>query len=228
MPHFANVIFDLDGLMINTEPLHRRAFNAVLEVCNVDYQFSEQEYGELFTGISIVENAEYIRERFALPQTAESLAEGQRALFALLIGDAENLEPMSGLHELIRYLKEHDFRIAVASSSHDEHVQLALRGLNLFHEFDAVVGSDGIMKHKPAPDVYLRALSLLGATPSETIALEDSSSGVRAAKAAGVFVIAVPNEYTRGQDLTHSDLLVNDLYQVREFLHTNEMMNFQR
>ncbi len=225
MPNFANVIFDLDGLMIDTEPLHRRAFNAVLEVCNVDYQFGEQEYGELFTGISIIENAEYIRERFALPQTAEALANAQRALFALLIGDAENLEPMPGLGELLRYLKEHNFHIAVASGSHEGHVQLALRGLNLFHEFDAVVGSDGIMKHKPAPDVYLRALNLLGATPSETIALEDSSSGVRAAKAAGVFVIAVPNAYTRRQDLTHADLVVTDLHQVREFLHKNEMMN---
>lgn len=212
--------------MVNSEPLHRRAFNMVLTACNVDHQFEEKEYGDLFSGIPVSENAEYLRERFSLPQTADVLAEGQRAMFAILISDAENLDPMPGLVELIQHLHDsdhHHFRTAIASSSFPSHLQLMLRGLNLMHEFDAVVGGDGKMRNKPAPDLYLRALELLGANGAETLALEDSNSGVRAAKTAGLFVIAVPNEYTLSQDLSTADLILPDLHQVRDFIEKSEI-----
>jgi HAD superfamily hydrolase (TIGR01509 family) len=228
MSRFHNIIFDFDGLMVNSEPLHRRAFNMVLEACNADYAFDEKEYGERFSGVPVIENAEYIRERFALPQTAEALANGQRALFTILISDAENLEPMPGLVELIHHLHDsehHHFRIAIASSSFPAHLELILRGLNLVHQFDVVVGGDGKMRNKPAPDVYLRAIELIGANPAETLALEDSNSGVRAAKAAGLFVIAVPNVYTQGQNLSMADLQLSDLHQVRAFIEKSEIQN---
>lgn len=218
MSHFRNVIFDLDGLMVDTEPLHRRAFNLVLAASGAAYEYGPAEYGRLITGNAIFENAEYIRERFALPQTAEEIANAHHALFSILIADAENLKPMPGLTELLEFVNSNGLRTAIASSSRPEQLRVILRGLNLVHAFDAVVGNDGSLKPKPAPDVYLLALQQLHADPSQTLALEDSTSGARAAQAAGLTVIAVPNEYTRGNDFSAADFVLANLLTVRDFL----------
>lgn len=218
MPRFSNIIFDLDGLIVDTEPLHMRALNALLHVAGADHQFDTTEYGHIFTGRPIFENAEYMRERFALPQTAEQIGDAHRALFNVLIADAENLEPMPGLHDLLLWLAREKYRVAIASSSRPEQVHLIVRNLNLLHHFEILVGNDGTLKPKPSPDVYLLALEKLGARAADTLALEDSSSGVRAAHAAGLFVIAIPNEFTQRQDFSKADVVMRDLVQVQTYL----------
>lgn len=218
MLKYSTVIFDLDGLMVDTEPLHRRAFNIVLEACGVNYQYDVEEYGRTMTGHVIFENAERLRERFGLAQTTQELAEGHRALFNLLIADAENIQAMPGLTELLAYLAAQDLRTAIASSSRPEQIHTILRGLNLRHTFQAIVGNDGTLKPKPAPDIYLRTLAQLGVNARDALALEDSASGVRAARAAGINVFVIPNAYTRMQDFAAADLVLPDLLRVREHL----------
>lgn len=218
MPQFKNVIFDMDGLIVDTEPLHQRALNAFMRIAGAGHEFETTEYGQVFTGKPIQENAEYIRERFGLPQNALLISEAHRAMFNVLIADARNLEPMAGLAQLLEWLKNQQVRTAIASSSRPEQVELVARNLGIDHCFEQLVGNDGTLKPKPEPDVYLLALARLGADPGETLALEDSSSGVRAAHAAGLYVIAVPNEFTQHQDFTVADCVLPDLHRVREFL----------
>ena len=220
MGQFKNVIFDLDGLIVDTEPLHQRALNAVLRVAGIEHQFDTLEYGQIFTGRPIFENSEYLRERFGLPQTSDQISDAHRALFNVLIADAENLDPMDGVEELLEWLAAEKFRLAIASSSRPEQVELIIRNLNLHPHFDAMVGNDGTLKPKPAPDVYLLALEQLGARADETLALEDSFSGVRAAHNAGLIVIAVPNEFTANQDFAMANLVMKDLTQVKSFLNS--------
>lgn len=222
MSHFKNVIFDLDGLIVDTEPLHQRALNAFLSLAGVDFQFDVAEYGKIFTGRSIYENGEYLRERFSLPQTAEQIGQAHHAMFTVLIADAENLEPMTGLQDLVTWLTAENFQLAIASSSRPEQVQIILRNLNLHGHFTAVVGNDGTLKPKPAPDVYSLALEKLGGRAKETVALEDSTSGVMAAHAAGLFVIAVPNIFTQHQDFSKANLVLQDLHQVQAYLKDAE------
>lgn len=218
MPHYKNIIFDLDGLIVDTEPLHQRAFNAMLQVAGADYQFDIAEYGSTFTGRAIFENSEYLRERFGLPQTVQQLGDAHRALFTVLIADAENLDPMLGLMELLAWLSANQYGVAIASSSRPEQVELIIRNLNLTHHFKAIVGNDGTLKPKPAPDVYTLALERLGVRADETLALEDSSSGVSAARNAGLDVIAVPNAFTLTQDFSKATHVMQDLHQVQQFL----------
>lgn len=225
MTRIQHVIFDLDGLIVDTEPLHRRSFNHLMRFLHIEHQFSAQEYGTLFTGRSIFENAEYVRERYGLAQTAEQLTAAHSALFNLLIADAENLELMPGLPALLDALEASQVTMAIASSSRPEQIKLVVRGLNLHTHFAAMVGNDGTLKPKPAPDVYLRALEQLGAGPETTIALEDSNSGVRAARSAGLDVIAVPNEYTRNQDMTPATRVMANLDEVRKFLAAASVPN---
>lgn len=218
MSQFKNVIFDLDGLIVDTEPLHQRALNALLQVAGAGYQFETPEYGKIFTGRAIFENAEYLRERFGLAQTADQIGDAHHALFTMLVADAENLEPMPGVQELLAWLSAEKFRLAIASSSRPVQVQLILRNLNLHSHFEAIVGNDGSLKPKPAPDVYLLALEQIGGRADETVALEDSSSGVRAAHEAGMFVIAVPNSFTVDQDFSKANLVLGNMTEVQAYL----------
>lgn len=218
MSHFKNVIFDMDGLIVDTEPLHQRAFNAFMKIAGQDHQFETPEYGKIFTGRPVLDNAAYVRERFSLLHTADEISDAHRSIYNQLISDAQNLMAMPGLDELLAWLKENDFKTAVASSSRPEQVETIIRNMNLVDSFQFLIGNDGGLKPKPSPDVYLRALERLDARAQETIALEDSNSGVRAAHAAGIFVIAVPNEFTKHQEFPEADLVVEDLHQVKVFL----------
>lgn len=225
MSLYSTVIFDLDGLMADTEPIHRRTFNIVLDACGAGYAYSPEEYGQSLTGFIMLENAERARERFGLVQTAQEISRAHHALYNVFIADVENIRAMPGLTELLAYLTTHNIRTAIASSAHPEQIARTQRGLNLPHKFDAISGNDGTMKPKPAPDVYLHALEKLGANPAETIALEDTLSGVRAAQAAGLYTIAVPNEYSRFQDFSVANSVQPDLYHVRKFFDQSKIIH---
>ncbi len=218
MQRFKCVIFDIDGLICNTEPLHQRAFNIVMEAVGADHVFDAEEYGRIMTGRSVAENAEYARERFALAADAADLAAAHRAIFNVLISDAENVEAMPGLDDLLNFLFAQDVKMAVASSSVSEHVEKMLRAVNLATTFDIIVSGSGDIKPKPAPDIYLKALQETQSAPAETVAIEDSGSGIAAARAAGLFAIAVKNDYTRHHDLSNADLVTDNLTEVRDYL----------
>ncbi len=219
MYRFRNVIFDLDGLICNTEPLYMRAANFVLKASGANYQFEPKEYGRVMTGQPVLLNASYMKERFALPQSVESLAQAILALFSVLVGDPRNVEPMPGLKEMISFLQAQNVQLAVASGSRPDHVVQMLSALKLEDAFSVLSSADKGVEPKPAPDIYLEALRLLRAEPAQSIAIEDSASGIRAARAAGLFVIAVKNEFTRHQDLSMASLVANSLLEAKDYLN---------
>ncbi len=218
MRNFHNVIFDLDGLICDTEPLYMRATNIVLDAAGANYQFQGDEYGHTLTGKSVVLNSEYLRQRFSLDASAQDIAVATLAVFNVLISNPKNVQAMPGLDALLEYCQSARLNIAVASGSYPEHVAKMLDALNLTHTFPVIAGSDDTVKRKPAPDIYLRALERMRARAEDSIAIEDSLSGVRAARAAGIFVIAVKNDFTRSHDLSEADLVLQSLFEVRDYL----------
>jgi HAD superfamily hydrolase (TIGR01509 family) len=113
---------------------------------------------------------------------------------------------LPGVEALLRQGARLGYRIGAASNSTEDWVGPGLERLGLRDWFETVRTRESVERHKPAPDVYLRALADLGITePEHSFAFEDSEPGVRAAKAAGLYVVAVPNELTRGQDLSAAD-----------------------
>jgi HAD superfamily hydrolase (TIGR01509 family) len=208
------VIFDLDGLLVDTEPLHRRVFNATLARHGFVYEIQDEEFGCEFVGISQRENSEYLIARFGIRASADELTRDHRAEYERIIADPKNLMLMPGAAILIDELQRRGAAMAIASGSPRSQVEAILRGLGVAALFRAIVTGSDVMNGKPAPDVYLRACAELRVDAARCVALEDSAAGAAAAKAAGVRVIVVPNRYTRHQDLARADARVEDLAQV--------------
>ena len=212
------VILDLDGLMIDSEPLHQRAFELLLARHGVDRKFTVEEYGRYFVGIPVKQNAEWLVAHFDLKGTQEDIIAEREQIYEELLNDPANLIPMPGLFGLLDELSARGLPLGVASGSPRNQVDTILRGLGIAARFRSVVAGDDVLHTKPAPDVYLRATEELGVAPARCVAIEDSVTGITAAKAAGLYAIAVPNRYTAHQDLSRVDVRVRSLEQTLPLL----------
>lgn len=184
------VVFDMDGVLVDTEHLWDEVREALTEEWGGRYTPEAQE---AMMGMSSVEWSRYLHETVGLREPPEVInAEVVRRMLARYELD---LPVVPGAVESVTQLAEDGFRLALASSSNRELIDAVLRRLNLTALFDVTVSSEEVARGKPAPDVYLEAARRLGVEPPRCAAVEDSASGIRAAHAAGMRVIAYPNRH---------------------------------
>jgi HAD superfamily hydrolase (TIGR01509 family) len=180
------VIFDMDGVLVDSEPLHLRVTREVLGPVGTAY--TEATTRE-FIGRPVPEMLAALIRRHRLPgRLADYEARYDHRLMALL---AEPRAPREGVVWLLAELRRRGCRVGIASSSRQTWIDAMLRSLGMAGRFDAVVGADAVARPKPAPDVYLAAAERLNVPPAECIAIEDSPAGVQAARAAGMTVIGL-------------------------------------
>ena len=206
------VVFDLDGLMVDSEPLARQAWRQLLAAHG---HTLDEDTVNAILGLRLMDSARVVKRRYALPLTVDELAaERGRILLKLLPG---NLKPMPGLRTLLAAIDARGLRRAVATSSPAFYAPVALREIGV-DGFAALVTGDEVAAGKPAPDIYLAAAAALDLSPDRCLALEDSPNGVRAAKAAGMRCVAVPNALSAALDLSQADLILPSLAHVAEQL----------
>jgi HAD superfamily hydrolase (TIGR01509 family) len=200
------IIFDLDGLMVDSEPLARQAWRALL--AEHGHTLDRETFNAML-GLRLMDSSRLVKGRFDLPLTIEQIADRRSELFlASLPG---NLQPMPGLTELLSAIDARGLRRAVATSSPGFYAPVALREIGAADGFVVIITGDSVARGKPAPDIYLAAAAALALPPAVCLALEDSPNGVRAAKAAGMCCIAVPNEQSAGLDLSEADAIMPSL-----------------
>ena len=199
-------MFDMDGLMVDTERLYVRANQVIAG-----------RYGKTVTpaiitkmvGRSTIASLEIFASELGIAVEASELAR-QRSLVMLELMN-EDLVAMPGLGELLQYLRPR-YRMALATGSPSTLMFHIVEKLLLGPYFDVLQSSDDIAQGKPHPAIYLKTSERLSVPPEECIVLEDSGSGVQAGRAAGCYVIAVPSEHTRHQDLSDAHVSVPDLH----------------
>jgi len=185
---FDAIVFDNDGLLLDTEHAWTRAETALFE-----------RHGETFTpehkreliGTSVVESAAKVERMLGLPGRGAALMDELHELVMeeLLAG----VPPRPGALELLAAVRAAGIPIGLASNSSRAFVERALSVAQLADgHFDVVLSAEDVARPKPAPDLYVAACAALGAAPERAAALEDSPPGVASARAAGMFVIAVP------------------------------------
>lgn len=204
-------LFDMDGLMINTEPLQSRAYEKILRDLGKEPILNAEGVVQA-VGVREKDNWELIKRSHGFEEATEQLVKKRAAVYMVML--KENITAQPGLVELLALLKRHGVKMAVASSSTLPQINIVLEGLNVAGYFDVVVSAHTIKHGKPAPDIFLLAAKRLRVDPKDCVVFEDAESGVRAGKAAGAKVVAVPNEFTKSHDHSQADLVVQSLTDI--------------
>jgi len=199
------VIFDMDGVIVDSEPMHIEAEKQILLKYGVEISADELRR---YTGTTAeFEFTELIR-KYRLNTTVDTLfREKETTLFRLL---EKKTKPTKGVIRLIRSLKRQGLKLAIASSGHRKLVHYFLRRLKIVNCFDSVVCAEDITRSKPDPEIFLKAAKSLSLDTVECIVIEDSALGVEAAKSAGMKCIAFRNPNSGNQDLSKADLVIDD------------------
>jgi HAD superfamily hydrolase (TIGR01509 family) len=203
----AAVVFDLDGVLIDSEPMWDAARRAVVE--ETGGRWRESATREMM-GMSAPEWSRYLHEELGVPLQPADINE--RVVAQLLAGYRRELPLLPGAVEAVKRLAAR-WPLGLASSANRPVIEAVLEGAGLAQCFQATVSSEEVARGKPAPDVYLAAVARLGVAPEQAAAVEDSSNGLRSASAAGMVVVAIPNrEFPADADaLALADLVVSKL-----------------
>jgi HAD superfamily hydrolase (TIGR01509 family) len=205
----AAVIFDNDGLTLDTEHTWTRAEAALYARYGTEFTLDHKRE---MLGTSGEKSALTMERHLGQPGRGDELRVELRELVHAEL-DGTGVEPMPGALELLDALRASGVPVGLATNSGREFATRALRAAGIYDHFDAVVSAEDVARPKPAPDVYVAAAEAIGADPQACVALEDSQTGVAAAKAAGMTVIGVPS--FPGIDLDAADLVVPSLRDPR-------------
>jgi HAD superfamily hydrolase (TIGR01509 family) len=186
------VVFDMDGVLVDTEHLWDEVREELTSEWGGRYTPEAQE---AMMGMSSTEWSLYLHETVGLRERPETI--NAEVIRRMLERYETELPVVPGAVESVRRLAGDGLRLALASSSNRELIDAVLRRLDLSSSFEVTVSSEEVARGKPAPDVYLEAARRLGIAPERCAAIEDSASGIRAAHAAGMRVIAYPNRHYR-------------------------------
>lgn len=201
------VIFDHDGVIADTEPIHFRADNAILARYGLSIS---AEANDSLVGISTKKSWEILREMFKIPEAAEWLAEEKTNEAARIIAN-DGIAPNKGLLQLLEQLKRKGYALAIASGQYRRIIDAVLAKLKIGAYFSTVVSAEDTTFGKPNPEVFLTAAKRLGAKPAECVVIEDSESGVTAAKAAGMACVALKTQATASHDVSKADVIIGSL-----------------
>lgn len=215
------LVFDLDGTFIDTDELHRRAFNQAFLEFELGFDWKPDVYEKLLT---VSGGADRIRhfidgcpltpeQKLALHAVVPAVHREKTRIYGELL-EHRAAKLRSGVRRLMAEARQAGLRIGVVATSASANMQpliLSVLGREGASDIGAFVSADLVSRKKPAPDIYLLAASMLGVPPECCVAFEDSTNGVLAAKAAGIFTIATPSRWTRSQDFSRADICLSEL-----------------
>ena len=213
------VILDMDGLMVNTEPLSRQAWDQVL--MDLGCGPLDDAFYNTLIGYRLWETSERLVAHYNLPIEPGELAWRKDILLAEIL--SASVPVMPGLYELLAALKQRGIQWAVATSTTRQVAENILAKIGLSGEYKALAAGDEVPNGKPAPDVYLLAAERLNIAPEQCLAIEDSSTGCAAAYSAGMMVVAVPNDSHGEEKFECADHIMTSLLDVSGRL--DEMLN---
>lgn len=204
MGKYRAVVFDLDGVLWDGEPVYHEAFNVVLKP--LGHVVSVEDYQQIM-GNSVEAAWAWVLDRFGIAEPPDRFYKlYDEATLEML---ARSIEPLIGVRELVAELKRRGVPIGLASASLRQWVDATLAGIGLADAFDTTASASEVEHAKPAPDLYLLAAKNLGIDPTLCIAVEDTLTGVRAAKAAGMYAVQSRASSTAMAPLAEADAVIS-------------------
>lgn len=202
-------VFDMDGVLIDSEPLHFKSCQDFLQPYNVSY--TQADHAQ-FIGTTDEYMWNIYSQKYQINISAKQFIEEREKILVELITNGAVARP--GVYDFLEQLKQLDVPVAVASSSSLATIAVVLEALNIRHYFECIASGEEVAHGKPAPDVFLLAAERLSVAPQHCVVIEDSHNGTKAAKAAGTYCIAIPCEETRNQDHSRADVRLDSLASI--------------
>ena len=201
------VIFDMDGVIVDTEPVHRYAYYQLFDELNITVP---EEMYTSFTGFSTRNTFQILKTNFDLSQDVEDLIQEKRNRFNDAFDIKEDLTLLDGVENLIKDLHQNGMQLIVASSASKVTIDRVFTRFNLHQYFSHIVSGEDFPQSKPHPAIFEHAASLSTAPKENCIVIEDSTNGVKAANAAGIFCVGYQSFHSKDQNLATADIVIND------------------
>ena len=202
------VIFDMDGVIVDTEPVHSYAYFQHFAELNIAVS---KDMFTSFMGNSTRNTFQKLKELFPIDGEVEDLIQRKRTLFNDAFDSKEDLYLIEGVEKLIQDLHQNGMQLILASSAAKVTIERVFKRFNLHQYFTHIVSGEDFPDSKPHPAIFEYAASLSIAPKENCIVIEDSTNGIRAAKAAGIFCVGYNSENSKLQDLSLADVVVENL-----------------
>lgn len=205
------VLFDMDGVIVNTEPLHKKAYFSMFKDMNIDV--SEEMY-EAYTGQSTINICKDLCSRFSLSEAPETLVSTKRKHFKHLFATDSSLDLLDGVLPLIKDYYNNGLTLVLASSASMPNINRIFERFDLDQYFTAKLSGADLKASKPHPEIFIKAAEASGHTKDECMVIEDSTNGIAAAKGAGIFCVGYDSLHSKNQDYSKADVVVSNFEDI--------------
>ena len=201
-------IFDMDGVVIDSNPYHKIAWEKFLDGQGVP--FDDQLFDNVLSGRTGPTSLRLIFGDDLSQEKLDLYLEEVDSNYQTIIRQAEDVRPIAGVHAFLDQLTQNGYRLALATSAPVLNIELGLEKLKLENTFEHIVGKVDVSHGKPHPEVYLTSLSLLGIAAENCIVFEDSKAGIQSARSAGIQVVGIASGHSREELLDEGVSMVVD------------------
>ena len=206
------VLFDMDGVIVDSEPLHKKAYYKMFD--DVEIDVSERLF-ESFTGQSTLKICKTLCHDFSLSNSPEDLVNLKRKHFKYIFENDTDFKLIDGVLDLIKDYIRNGLVLVLASSASMVTINNIFKRFNLDKYFTAKLSGADLHASKPHPEIFIKAAQTSGFKKDECIVIEDSTNGIKAAKAAGIYCIGFDSIHSKNQDYSKADLIVKDLSLIK-------------
>ncbi|MBD0831700.1 HAD family hydrolase [Aestuariibaculum sediminum] len=205
------VIFDMDGVIIDSEPLHYKAYHNMFKDVNV--KVSPELY-ESFTGQSTLNVCKRVCDTFKLNETPETLVAIKRKHYEYIFDNDKEFDLIEGVLNLIKDYHANGLTLVLGSSASMPNIERIFKRFNLNPYFKAKLSGADLKASKPHPEIFIKAAEATGFLRHECMVIEDSTNGIEAAKSAGIFCTGYDSKHSKNQDYTKANLVIKSFDEI--------------
>ena len=206
------VIFDMDGVIVNSEPLHHKAYKKMFAEFKLNV--SNNLY-ESFTGQSTSSICKQLCEIFNLKESSNDLVVSKRKHFKIIFENDSSFQMIDGALELIKNYFNNNLTLVLASSASMINIDRIFKKFDLNKFFKAKISGANLKESKPNPEIFIKAAKMTGFKKEECIVIEDSTNGIIAAKSAGIYCVGYNSYNSKNQNYDNANLVINELGEIK-------------
>ncbi|NQZ78426.1 MAG: HAD family phosphatase [Ekhidna sp.] len=205
------VIFDMDGVIVESEPLHHKAYYAMFDEIGITVS---SDFYSIMTGKSTINLCRELKEHYDIPQTAEELVSMKRRHYDIIFENDKSFDLIEGVRSLIEDYWKNDLTLVLASSSSMRSIDRIFTKFDLNQYFKAKISGAELEASKPHPEIFLKATEATGFKKEECFVIEDATNGIEAAKGAGLYCVAFDSVHTKKQDYSKADRIISNFNEI--------------